>query len=181
MSGSSSDSDSERGSFDGDNIIADEDANGGFWGIGKATKKVVSDAKMRPNLQGRKTRDAARGLKNVGISAAAAARDVVATNTAEQAQRYTGTYEGVVAGYYGAMDVSGGSTSGGVSGPAAGGIQEAKDLTDYAESISSITKDNLVDDIADALRKLGLKVEGSSRGELIGSMLKSIPNTNMGL
>lgn len=99
-----------------------------------------------------------------------------AAESASSSASAEGAYVQIMGGYLDGMSVQGG---GGVAvgGLKHGGITEAKDLVDYSETIYAVSKDKMVDDIAEALRSLGLKVEGKSRSELISSMLKSIPNT----
>ena len=152
----------------------------------KAKQKAAQAAATAQNVAGQ----AASAAVEIGEASAAAAVDTATTMTGEKLEQagqamqsgetiksVSGNYyQGAAEYYYGKMAVSGGGGCG-CDAPTTGGIEGAADLSDYSEGIYALTKDNLIHDIADAMRGLGLKVEGKSRDELVNSMMKAVPNT----
>lgn len=81
-------------------------------------------------------------------------------------------------GYNGGYDQSfGGNQNCPCTGGWIGG--DDMDLTtakDYSNSVNMLTKDKIIDQITDAVAKLGFKVEGTSRQDKVRSLLKIIPD-----
>jgi hypothetical protein len=165
-----------KGELDSDNIADDltEASSIGGFGMSKLKGQVAATAD-----------DAVGNLKASARRAGLGLGEALGKVVSEEAERFSESmrngkgenqYQGAAERYYSKMAVSGGGGCG-CDAPTGAGITGAADLEDYSEGIYSITKDNLIHDIADAMRGLGLKVEGNSRDDLVNSMMQAVPNT----
>lgn len=81
-------------------------------------------------------------------------------------------------GYSGGFDSS---IAGGEGCPCEGGWIGGADMDlttvkDYSNSLNAVTKDKIIDQIIDAVGKLGFKAEGADRQDKVKSLLKIIPD-----